>query len=396
MNIAGSPTLGHPTRILSRIFSRIVLVGAVLATSLAGAAPNWTATASPLPPHVTPPVSDTPKPTVGVIRWDTWSATNQDSPDVTTLGQPQWRYRLPFYSQVLSPTTVSIREDTQAVMDQEIQYASAAGINYWAFDMFGGHEPYGINLYLSSARVRDMDFSLILGHGGVHGLDWYKVTVPEIVSLMKQPTFQTVQRNRPLLYIFDPQSWSSEFGSVQGSHNAIDALRTAATAAGLPNPYIVGQVWDAPSGSAIVDQLGLNAIGGYTHPAAGSNQQYPYSQLAQANQQYWGQGAATGDHVVPVVNASWDPRPRWEEGNTGDPLGPYYKDPTPAELAGNLNAALKWNANNPLTANANTVLVYAWNETSEGGANIVPTLSEGTARLDAIAPVIAKWDARPT
>lgn len=38
-----------------------------------------------------------------------------------------------------------------------------------------------------------------------------------------------------------------------------------------------------------------------------------------------------------------------------------------------------------------TWAAYSWNETAEGGFNIVPTHAEGAARLDAIRPVIARW-----
>ena len=36
---------------------------------------------------------------------------------------------------------------------------------------------------------------------------------------------------------------------------------------------------------------------------------------------------------------------------------------------------------------ANAIIIYAWNENDEGGW-LIPTLSEGTARLDAIARVL--------
>jgi hypothetical protein len=44
---------------------------------------------------------------------------------------------------------------------------------------------------------------------------------------------------------------------------------------------------------------------------------------------------------------------------------------------------------NPSAGRANTVLIYAWNETDEGGW-LHPTLAEGTARLDAIKKVLKK------
>ena len=42
----------------------------------------------------------------------------------------------------------------------------------------------------------------------------------------------------------------------------------------------------------------------------------------------------------------------------------------------------------PGTAEANAILIYAWNETDEGGW-LHPTLSEGSARLDTMGEVLA-------
>jgi hypothetical protein len=44
---------------------------------------------------------------------------------------------------------------------------------------------------------------------------------------------------------------------------------------------------------------------------------------------------------------------------------------------------MQWNRDNAGAAQANTIIIYAWNESDEGGW-LVPTLSQGPARLDAI------------
>ena len=66
---------------------------------------------------------------------------------------------------------------------------------------------------------------------------------------------------------------------------------------------------------------------------------------------------------------------------------PWFIQPTPTELASLLKDAIQWNKENPATAKANAVLIYAWNETDEGGW-LHPTISKGTARLDAIKKVL--------
>ena len=112
-------------------------------------------------------------PTVGVIRWDYWSANQRSSNWVLAVSQPQWRDRLPFYATHLASTPVTIREDRQGVMDQEILYASAAGIDYWAFDFYDPagigappmHMNYGVELFKASSQSHRMRYALITTDG---------------------------------------------------------------------------------------------------------------------------------------------------------------------------------------------------------------------------------------
>ena len=78
----------------------------------------------------------------------------------------------------------------------------------------------------------------------------------------------------------------------------------------------------------------------------------------------------------------------WEKHQrTGEEADLYYEPPKPQELAEHASRALKWLQANRATAKAGLALIYAWNENDEGGW-LVPTLSEGTARLDALAKVL--------
>ncbi len=77
-----------------------------------------------------------------------------------------------------------------------------------------------------------------------------------------------------------------------------------------------------------------------------------------------------------------------------DPTPPAEQKPliddvtaTPAQLAQHLREALEWTRQNRDLNPANAILVYAWNENDEGGW-LIPTLAEGTTRLDALAKVL--------
>ena len=77
---------------------------------------------------------------------------------------------------------------------------------------------------------------------------------------------------------------------------------------------------------------------------------------------------------MPLLSVGWDPRPRSQPG------GPQ---PAPDELRDHVRRALNWVTDNRDIAPAQTIVAYAWNESDEGGW-LVPTHSEGTARLDAV------------
>jgi hypothetical protein len=80
------------------------------------------------------PPSYAERPLVGAIRWDAW----QDNGSVRAavekaLAPSQWHYRLPFFARITGLNSVQIDGNSQAIMDQEIDYAAKAGIDYWAF-----------------------------------------------------------------------------------------------------------------------------------------------------------------------------------------------------------------------------------------------------------------------
>jgi hypothetical protein len=176
----------------------------------------------------------------------------------------------------------------------------------------------------------------------------------------------------------------------------------------------VAQVWSAQAGADCVNKYGFDATSAYAMlDFSGGNQEYPYSALAAAAQNYWEACKATGKQVIPLVMAGWDNRPL--QGDAWKKIypqghGPWYAAPKPAELADHVAAALDWNARNAAlrhaqdrptppgqgrpeprrgaaAAEANAVLIYAWNESGEGGW-LVPTLSEGSARIAALRKVL--------
>ena len=343
------------------------------------------------------------RPVVGAIRWDAWTKGSEWE---ANLGPRQWRDRLPFYGREVGEDAVEIVGDTQEVMDQEIAYARAAGLDYWAYcfhlptDLTQEPESYAVRLHLASARKTDVHFCFVMmGQGWWGPKEEYGRAAERLAEYFADPAYQKVAGNRPLLYVYYTENLAPHFGGEQQARAALDLIREKAVAVGLGPPVIVAQVWSATEGARLVDSLGFDAIGAYAMVdlAHWTDDEYPYRNLVDGNLAFWESCLATGKQVTPLISAGWDNRPRWrdpkrfEELYQSAPRGPWYQQPTPGELAANVQSALDWIAAHPEQTTPQAALIYAWNESDEGGW-LVPTVSEGTARLDAIGRVL-KGDA---
>ncbi len=338
------------------------------------------------------------RPIVGAIRWDAWHgpASSVGLAVEKTLAPKHWHHRLPFYGKVTGDNAVEVRGNTQAVMDREIEHARAAGLDYWAFVMYPEEDALSLGLkqYLSSEKRGLIKFCLNLQGGweARGGAEAWPEKVARHVRLLQEPTYQTVLGGRPLVYLYsvDDLVGPGLFVDWAEARAAFDALRGAAASAGLPNPYLVAQGWSPKKLREQAEKLGFDAIGAYASTAG--EKAAPYAALAAHTEKWWDAFKAAGMPVVPLASAGWDMRPRvetpvpWVKG--GD-IGQYYEAPTPEELAAHLRRALEWCRDNSAAAEARAVLIYAWNEFDEGGW-LCPTLSEGTARVDALGRVLGK------
>jgi hypothetical protein len=308
-----------------------------------------------------------------------------------TLSPQHFRHRLPFFARELSESKVEVRGHTQAVMDQEIASASAAGLDYWAFVIYPPENPLslGLQLYLNSPVKSKIHFCLNLQGGWMGGPASWSDHIARYIEDFKDPMYQRVV-DRPLVYIFMAGSLfdPNHFSSPARARAALDDLRAACSNAGVASPYIVIQDWSPSDAAEYCRQLGADAVGAYA--SGNALKPEPFQALASHTQNWWDEFRSTGLPVVPLVSSGWDPRPRIETPVPWHDYGSldcYYEPPTSQELAHHLRAGLEWVDRYPQTAEAKTLLIYAWNEFDEGGW-ICPTLKKGTDRLEAIKKVL--------
>ncbi len=335
-------------------------------------------------------------PIVGAIRWDAWhgDAGMPGQAVEKALGPKEWHYRLPFYGQRLSDSTVHVRANTQDIMDREIELAYQAGLRYWAFVTYEPDNPMtigGLDLYRSSIQRHKINFCLITQM--MADKEKLAAQIKRFIGYFKEPGYQTVLNGRPLVYLFNPGG-IEKGGRLEQTKAGFAALRQAALAAGIPDPYLVVQVFNPEDGKRFMESLAFDAVSAYA--TQGNGIKAPYADLAAYTETWWTSVKNTGVPIVPLLMSGWDRRPRvihpvpWEkEQKPGAGVEKYYEAPKPAELAAHVQNGLAWIKDHAAAAPAQALLIYAWNETDEGGW-LVPTVSEGTARLDAIGGVLKK------
>jgi len=339
------------------------------------------------------PAHETTRPIVGAIRWDAWFGNHGVVGTAVhrSLGPSKWHSRLPFYAKVNGDEAIEIDGTPQAVMDREIEYAAAAGLDYWAFVTYAADDPLSLALkrYLSSQVRSKIGFCLI-----TECARWpHQAFVDRVAALIQEPGYQRVLDGRPLLYLgFINEQWLEKLGGVEGFRRVLDTFRAAVMAKGLPKPYMVIMDFTPREGKKWADALGCDAISSYV--AGVGSGAIPYSRMVENAEHFWEGCRNTEAQVVPIVVTGWDPRPRVEKPMPwGSPYGSHdgevdrSEPATPAAIADHLRRGLRWLETHRDSAAAQAAIIYAWNEFDEGGW-LAPTLSEGAARLDAISYVL--------
>ena len=331
------------------------------------------------------------RPTVGAIRWDAWTGGEVTREVERSLGPAQYHARLPWFAQVGADGRVRMDGSPQSVMDQEIAFASAAGLDYWAFLLYPETSSMSQSLknYLTRPQRDRIRFCLILHNSfGVSEAQWPKER-DRAVALLKEPGYQTVLGPRPLVYAFWDKVPAQRFAEFQ---------RAAQTAS--LNPYCVYMGWNPAEDFRSASTNGFQAVSAYAYASAEAT----FASLCRAvEKDYWQNALTARVPYIPLVTTGWDKRPRkdhpvsWEKDHAYHRQTVFPAAPTPQEIAFHLEHSLQFVQENPAVCAANTILIYAWNEHDEGGW-LEPTWTPGgqpdTTRLDAISRVLKSGSAK--
>jgi len=329
------------------------------------------------------------KPVVGAIRWDGWQVDGTVGQAVSKSLTPQeWRSRLPFFAKVHGDGSPEMRGDTPEVMTAEIAAAKTAHLDYWAFLAYDEADPMsrGLQLYLANPRRADVNFCVIS-----ETARWQRTNASALAErfakLMAEPGYQRVAGGRPLFYFLhhNTETVMKSWGGPEGFREAVDQLKAAAAARGLPAPYLAVMTYDVNAAKALADGAGLDAVSAYAFQRGDDHA--PYSKLTSGLERLWEIQRSTRKAVIPLAMVGWDRRPRvmnpvpWE--HFGGTLDQYYETATADQVAAHVHTAVQWAQSHVADCPAQAVIIYAWNEFDEGGW-LCPTLTEGDARVQAL------------
>ena len=368
--------------------------------------------------------------TVGAVRWDAWYGspgqpvwqnrwTGIVGKTVTSdIAAPKWHYRLPFFANVTGNGTqdVSVTCDgnSTAVMEAEIKYAVEYGITFWAFCQYPigceDYDPseadcpkiqccaanwqlsYALERYFEARNRARMNFTLIL-----QGNNWFPVSdhggnesiaeeAARYVRYFQMESHHKVLGGRPLIFVLGTGSPHFQQGLAE--------IKAQTKAAMGVEPYVVLM---SPGEWKKAQAMGMDAVSAYVvnrNPTKAAGASFNES-IAVPEAQSWAAVASEGGKIIPSITPGWDPSPRefidlpWgDQGRTAcvEKLGHacYVQDPTMAELAAHTKDAVAFAlAHRQSAAEANAVLIDAWNENDEGHW-VVPSLLAGPEKLVAV------------
>ena len=308
------------------------------------------------------------------------------------MSPEKFRFRTPFYATIHKLDSISFTV-TQGIIDEEIAYAKDAGIDYWLYNWYPDGSGFDIPLdkHLKSTHKDDVKFSYIF-----YSTNWplVKNEMDLTMNRMKESNYMKID-GIPLVFCMH-DTWTLA---------NIDELKSEAKKAGIPEIYLVIMEWTGAKANQKCNDFSAQATSSYCNWGDGG---ISYSSFASASEQKWNTYKDPQNAFIPFVTTGWDPRPIIEYYH-GLPeedsisISAWYPKPaedhyvqtaTANEMAKHLIAGLDWVKNNPAYARPNTVIIYAWNECSEGGF-IVPVaegdstvINHGSKRLDAIKAIM--------
>jgi hypothetical protein len=309
------------------------------------------------------------------------------------------------------------RSDSLEIMKTQIDYAADYGLSFWGFVWFeesllaqrGGDMPLlnkELEIFLAAPNRHKLKFFLLCTDP-VSPSNWDKICDASI-KFLKEDNYLRID-NKPVIVFFEMDAFLKNYGNVYADVNAaLQKYRRKAREAGIGEILVGARTWPVPevrdyqkrfveSGFDFLTSYQYEGYGGVREKSK-TSQENDYSVMMKYDIQALDD--VTREKTlpfIPTVGVGFDVRP-WEkchgvDKGLGHPLE-YYTGNTSEKIAEHVDQGIQWIKANPDKILARMLIIYAWNEYGEGGW-LVPTESEGNARLEAIKKVAERAAAMP-
>ena len=205
---------------------------------------------------------DNNKITIGCIRWDGnagYISGQVGSEEERVLSPEKWHFRLPFYAEIKENSSVQIRENSQHIMDMQIQMATDAGIDYWIFCHYNNNHYLSdaLKFYKSSKTKNGLKMSYVYQN------DTAIESLHDIVETMKEDYYMKVCDDNPILFVY---------GRIE--KESIAKIREIMKAEGLNDLFLVVMNYGAQATAQMCNELSGNALSQYTSLSNALNEEY--------------------------------------------------------------------------------------------------------------------------
>ncbi|HBL76764.1 MAG: hypothetical protein A2W90_23365 [Bacteroidetes bacterium GWF2_42_66] len=304
-------------------------------------------------------------------------------------GKPEnaWAKGMPTEISKLLTTTYSGREpiwgwrdDSQEIMEQQIDLAADNGIAFFSFCWYAKNAngkldiplilSYSYNLethlFMKAKNNSKMEFCLLLVNdfntsSMIVGTDLCKQVADFCIkTYFKHPRYLKVG-GKPVFMIWSPGKTEKE---------GLDYLQEASKKAGYPGVFVVGlKTCTAENGFHGQTLYNFKPYY-YNNKQLNLTDLYPFKYLADRNISVWNSINLPDMPYIPCLTSGWDRSP-WEPpfpDGRGVTVETHFARGTPAEFEQYMESMADWIEANPeKTTKERLAMIYAWNEIGEGG-----------------------------
>jgi hypothetical protein len=336
---------------------------------------------------------------IGALRWDGWF---EGARDQAVLESPQGADRLPYFARHDGTGALRLDGDMEHVLAADVAYARSIGLDYFIFgyypDTGSWNRDKRYHLALNRALAAYIRLPDRLGVRFALSLNqsFPESDLPDMAEAVARfvahpDHMRTPTGAAPLfVYAMDDAMWLRSAGTAKAARALFDRLRVVvADRVGIELVIIV-QAYDPADAWRQAAMLGADMVTSYTTFAPGDGGAVSFSACADHARNRWRLAIDKAIPSLPTVTIGWDSRPRAVFDKPGQkPKRAWCQKPDRAALAALFRDAL---ADAPAAAGDvpfNSVLVYAWNEFTEGGW-MAPTKAEGGRRMADLRAAIGR------